>query len=154
MFKMIEHYLIYPIINRRPVKLSRVKSLKCRECEEEYPIEPINVCEFCFGPLEVNYDYDLIRKNISKDKIKSGPLTIWRYKDLLPIWEEALENYIGMNWDKAIDLFQKCDNLEEEYIGRPTTPSKVYIERCESYKITPPAKEGEKWDGVFKLTKK
>ena len=65
--------------------MSRVKSLKCRECLEEYPIEPINVCEFCFGPLEVDYDYDLIKKNISKDKIKSGPLTIWRYKDLLPI---------------------------------------------------------------------
>ena len=54
-----------PNYYRRSVKLSRVKSLKCRECHEEYPIEPINVCEFCFGPLEVNYDYNLIRENIS-----------------------------------------------------------------------------------------
>ena len=71
-----------PNYDGRFVKLSRVKSLKCRECEEEYPIEPINVCEFCFGPLEINYDYNLIRENISKEKIKSGPLTIWRYQDL------------------------------------------------------------------------
>jgi len=76
------------------------------------------------------------------------------YKELLPLWEEALESYNGMNWDKAIELFQKCDDLEEDYIGRPTTPSKVYIERCETYKITPPVIKGEKWDGVYKLTKK
>ena len=106
MFKMIEHYLIYPIINRRPVKLSRVKSLKCRECEEEYPIEPINVCEFCFGPLEVDYDYDLIRENISKDKIKSGPLTIWRYKDLLPIETQNIFD-IGTGFTPLI----KANNL-------------------------------------------
>jgi threonine synthase len=86
--------------------LSRVKSLKCRECEEEYPIEPINVCEFCFGPLEVNYDYDLIRKNISKDKIKSGPLTIWRYKDLLPIENQHIID-IGTGFTPLI----KAENL-------------------------------------------
>ena len=86
--------------------MSRVKSLKCRECEEEYPIEPINVCEFCFGPLEVNYDYDLIRKNISKDKIKSGPLTIWRYKDLLPIENQHIID-IGTGFTPLI----KAENL-------------------------------------------
>ena len=76
------------------------------------------------------------------------------YKELLPIWDEAIENYNNQNWDKAIELFQNCDDIEEEYIGRPTTPSKVYIERCENYKVTPPVPEGEEWDGAFKLTKK
>ena len=95
-----------PNYYRRSVKLSRVKSLKCRECKEEYPIEPINVCEFCFGPLEVNYDYDLIRKNISKDKIKSGPLTIWRYKDLLPIENQHIID-IGTGFTPLI----KAENL-------------------------------------------
>jgi len=76
------------------------------------------------------------------------------YKELLPIWDEAIENYNNQNWDKAIELFQNCDDIEEDYIGRPTTPSKVYIERCENYKITPPVPEGEEWDGAFKLTKK
>ncbi|MQG39348.1 MAG: threonine synthase [SAR202 cluster bacterium] len=106
--------------------MSRVKSLKCRECGEEYPIEPINVCEFCFGPLEVDYDYDLIRKNISKDKIKSGPLTIWRYKDLLPIENQNiidigtgftpltkatnLGNHLGLN-----NLYIKNDSVNPTY---------------------------------------
>ena len=34
-----------------------VSGLKCRECGREYPVDPIYVCEFCFGPLEVVYDY-------------------------------------------------------------------------------------------------
>ena len=95
-----------PNYDRRFVKLSRVKSLKCRECQEEYPIEPINVCEFCFGPLEIDYDYNLIRENISKEKIKSGPLTIWRYQDLLPIETQNIID-IGTGFTPLI----KANNL-------------------------------------------
>jgi threonine synthase len=62
-----------------------VKGLKCRECGREYPKDPIYVCEFCFGPLEVVYDYDAIKKAISKEKISSRPKNLWRYRELLPI---------------------------------------------------------------------
>src|SRR5205814_1752743 len=41
-------------------------------------------CEWCFGPLEVAYDYDAIKANTSREKIAAGPLSIWRYADLLP----------------------------------------------------------------------
>jgi threonine synthase len=64
---------------------SRLKGLKCRECEAQYPLEAKHVCEFCFGPLEVEYDYDVIGQTISHDKIQSGPHSIWRYADLLPV---------------------------------------------------------------------
>jgi threonine synthase len=46
------------------------------------------VCEFCFGPLEVTYDYDAIRKAISRERIARGPASLWRYADLLPVDEE------------------------------------------------------------------
>jgi len=59
--------------------------LHCRECGREYPIQPEYVCDFCFGPLEVSYDYDAIGKAISRERIKDGPLTMWRYEDLLPV---------------------------------------------------------------------
>ena len=59
--------------------------MRCRECGREYPIEPINVCDFCFGPLEIAYDYDSISKVISRERIASGPLSMWRYQDLLPV---------------------------------------------------------------------
>ena len=61
-----------------------VTGLKCRECGRIFPAEPLNVCDFCFGPLEVVYDYTTIAEVISRDRVTSGPLSIWRYEDLLP----------------------------------------------------------------------
>jgi len=65
--------------------MSYVKGLKCRECHRSYPTEPIYVCEFCFGSLEVDYDYEGIQKVLTRAKIESGPASIWRYRELLPI---------------------------------------------------------------------
>ena len=61
-----------------------VSGLKCRECGRDNPAEPLNVCDFCFGPLEVVYDYATISEVISHERITAGPLSIWRYQDLLP----------------------------------------------------------------------
>jgi threonine synthase len=61
-----------------------VQGLKCRECGQKYPAEALNVCDYCFGPLEVIYDYATIAEVISRERIARGPLSIWRYKDLLP----------------------------------------------------------------------
>ena len=65
-----------------------VKGLICKECKKEFAKDPIHVCEFCFGPLEVDYDYEKIKEVVSKDSIEAGPKSIWRYKDLLPLDEE------------------------------------------------------------------
>lgn len=65
-----------------------VKGLKCRECGRDYPVNPIYVCEFCFGPLEIVYDYEKIRNVLTKEKIRSRPQNLWRYKELLPLDSE------------------------------------------------------------------
>jgi threonine synthase len=64
--------------------MTYIAGLKCRECGRAYEVEPIHVCEWCFGPLEADYDYDAISAVISRESIASGPSTIWRYADLLP----------------------------------------------------------------------
>ncbi len=64
--------------------MSFESALRCRECGREYPLDPIFSCEFCFGPLEVDYDYDAIRGAISREGISAGPATLWRYVELLP----------------------------------------------------------------------
>ncbi len=64
---------------------SRLKGLKCRECGAQYELAPKHVCEFCFGPLEVEYDYEAIAQTLSRESIKNGPYSIWRYQDLLPV---------------------------------------------------------------------
>jgi threonine synthase len=68
--------------------MSFVKGMKCRECGEAYEIKPENVCEFCFGPLEIEYDYDGIAATITREKIEARPPNLWRYKELLPIDSE------------------------------------------------------------------
>lgn len=65
--------------------MAYASALHCRECGREYPIEPEYVCDFCFGPLEVTYDYDAIKRDISRESIEKGPPTIWRYHPLLPV---------------------------------------------------------------------
>jgi threonine synthase len=44
----------------------------------------VHVCEWCFGPLEVFYDYAGIKETISRERIEAGPPSMWRYADLLP----------------------------------------------------------------------
>ena len=65
--------------------MAHVQALRCRECGREYDVAPIFTCEWCFGPLEVTYDYDAIRASVSRETIAAGPLIIWRYADLLPV---------------------------------------------------------------------
>ncbi|HUP34932.1 MAG TPA: threonine synthase [Candidatus Limnocylindria bacterium] len=65
--------------------MDRLKGLKCRECGRGYPSSPSHVCEFCWGPLEVDYDYAVIRARISRARIEAGSPSIWRYADLLPL---------------------------------------------------------------------
>ncbi len=67
---------------------SYITNLKCRECGQEYPISPLHVCETCFGPLEVTYDYERIRAHISRRLIESRPHNLWRYRELLPVDSE------------------------------------------------------------------
>src|SRR6202451_2236642 len=65
--------------------MSYITNLKCRECGQEYPISPLHVCETCFGPLEVGYDYAKIRAAISRAAIERRPHNLWRYRELLPV---------------------------------------------------------------------
>ncbi|MCU1429817.1 MAG: L-threonine synthase [Actinomycetia bacterium] len=66
-----------------------VDGLRCRECGREYAADPIYTCEWCFGPLEVAYDYEAITKATSREKIAAGPASLWRYADLLPVERNA-----------------------------------------------------------------
>ena len=73
-----------------PKKMNdKIKGLKCRECGKVYPAKPLHVCEFCFGPLEVDYNYPAIKRAISRQRILDGPKSLWRYIDLLPVKSEA-----------------------------------------------------------------
>jgi len=88
--------------------MQKVIGLKCRECKRKYPKEPSHVCEFCFGPLEVDYDYEVIQKSISRKSIEQGPASLWRYADLLPIDGEPTD---GLN--SGFTPLIRAKNLED-----------------------------------------
>lgn len=83
-----------------------IKGLKCRECDREYHVDPIYVCEFCFGPLEVVYDYEKIKQSLTRDKIQSRPHNLWRYRELLPIDGEPFDAF-----HSGFTPLVKADNL-------------------------------------------
>ncbi len=96
--------------------MSYAIALRCRKCGREYPLEPLNLCDFCFGPLEVSYDYESMAKAVSRERITEGPPSMWRYGDLLPVAGEVVD--IGTGFTPLV----KADNL-----GRELGLEKLYI---------------------------
>ena len=62
-----------------------MRGLLCRECQERYEHAPISVCELCFGPLEIDYDYDAVGAALARDDLAGRQFNMWRYRELLPL---------------------------------------------------------------------
>src|SRR3989440_3010042 len=59
--------------------------LRCRECGKSWGNQPRSICDDCFSPLEVSYDYDALRSQVTREQIAQGPPSMWRYSSLLPL---------------------------------------------------------------------
>jgi threonine synthase len=64
---------------------SLVSGMECAECGARYPVSAIHVCEACFGPLEIAYDWERVTRAFTRAAIESRPRTMWRYAELLPL---------------------------------------------------------------------
>jgi threonine synthase len=71
-----------------PSAPGHVAGLRCRACGHQVPLTATHLCEVCFGPLEVEYDYAAIAQRISRARIEDGPASLWRYRDLLPVGDQ------------------------------------------------------------------
>ncbi|MYJ54580.1 MAG: threonine synthase [Nitrospira sp. SB0672_bin_25] len=106
--------------------MAKMKALICRECGKEYPTEALHVCELCFGPLEVKYNYDEIREVMSRASIEAGPKSLWRYKELLPIeGSPTIGLHAGMTplvHAKNLGAFLGLDELyiKNDCVNQPT----------------------------------
>ncbi len=70
---------------------------------------------------------------------------------LVQAFSTGMDLYQKREWTKAKKAFKESLTLEENFPMRPTTPSAVYIDRCDHFKVDPPKKD---WDGVFTMTTK
>jgi len=119
--------------------MATMKALVCRECGKEYPTKAIHVCEMCFGPLEVKYNYEEIKKGISRKKIQDGPHSIWRYADLLPVNGPAfLGPHAGMTPLVRAKNLGAYLGLDELYIKNDTVnhPTLSFKDRVVAVAIT------------------
>ncbi|MEX2229285.1 MAG: threonine synthase [Dehalococcoidia bacterium] len=113
------------------------RALRCRECGREYPLDPIYSCEFCFGPLEVAYDYEGIREAVTRDSLERGPNTLWRYADFLPC-DPAYKVDIGTGYTPLIraDRLAKAVGLDTLWLKNDTVnPSWSFKDRVVSVAI-------------------
>jgi threonine synthase len=101
--------------------MSFATNLRCRECHREYPLEARHVCDFCFGPVEVTYDYDAIRKTVTRERIAAGPASLWRYRDFLPCdAEDAIDIGAGFTPLVRAKNLGKALGLNNLYIKNDT----------------------------------
>ena len=118
-------------------------SLQCRECKKEYPSTFKYICDECFGPLDVKYDFP----TITKDTFTNRENTYWRYFELLPIEDkknivsidagftpltkaENLGNALGLN-----NLYIKNDSVNPTYSFKDR-PAGVAISKAKEFGLT------------------
>jgi threonine synthase len=78
--------------------------LSCRECGQQYEIGPRYACDECFGPVEVAYEFGAV----TRESIKAGPKSMWRYAGLLPVPADIAES---RQLDAGFTHLVRADNL-------------------------------------------
>ena len=79
--------------------LKNVKCARCVKCGKEYEAVPnLTNCE-CGGILDIIYDYDYIKANLTKEKLaRAARTTMWRYRELLPVEETTPDTPLRVGW--------------------------------------------------------
>lgn len=118
--------------------MSYVLGLKCKECGHRVPVSPVHVCEQCFGPYEVEYDYEKMKGKVTRASIEAGPKSLWRYKDLLPVDREVTGKHSGFTPLKRTNRLAAELGCKELYIKDDScnSPTYSYKERVVSVAIS------------------
>ncbi|MGB7157771.1 MAG: threonine synthase [Tepidisphaeraceae bacterium] len=118
--------------------MSYVLGLKCKECGNRAPVSPVHVCEACFGPYEVEYDYAKMKGKVTRESIAKGPKSLWRYKDLLPVETPKTGFHSGFTPLKRADRLAKELGCSELWIKDDSCnyPTYSYKERVVSVAIS------------------
>ncbi|MFC2021706.1 threonine synthase [Chloroflexota bacterium] len=117
--------------------MSYARALRCRKCGQEYPVQPLSMCEFCLSPLEVSYDYKAMARELSREKLAGGPPGMWRYRDLLPAVGDVVDIGTGFTPLLKADRLGRELGLDELYIKNDcVNPTYSFKDRPVSVAIT------------------
>jgi threonine synthase len=101
--------------------------LRCRECGRSWGNQPRSICDDCFSPLEIAYDYDTIRAStvrgaFTRERIAQRPPNMWRYSELLPL-PEGFEPPLPVGFTPLL----RAPHLAERLTGTKLGAANVYI---------------------------
>src|SRR5256885_6783281 len=118
--------------------MTYVLGLKCKECGHRTPMAAVHVCEQCFGPYEVEYDYARMKGKVTRESIARGPKSLWRYKDLLPVDKPITGFHSGFTPLKRADRLAKELGCSQLWIKDDSCnyPTYSYKERVVSIAIS------------------
>ncbi len=118
--------------------MSYVLGLKCKECGHRVPVSAVHVCEACFGPYEVEYDYARMKGKVTRESIEKGPKSLWRYKDLLPVDKPVTGFHSGFTPLKRADRLARELGCSQLWIKDDSCnyPTYSYKERVVSVAIS------------------
>ncbi len=113
------------------------RALRCRKCGQEYPLKPLNLCDFCLSPLEVSYDYKAMAEVVSREKLAEGVLSMWRYRDMLPVEDKEIDLGTGFTPLVKADNLGRELGLEQLYIKNDClNPTYSFKDRVVSVAVT------------------
>src|ERR1039458_4966396 len=96
--------------------------LRCRECGRTWGNQPRSICDDCFSPLEVAYDYDALRGSISRERIAQRPPNMWRYSELLPL-PQGFEPRLPVGFTPLL----QAPRLAKQLTGTAAAAGNVYL---------------------------
>jgi threonine synthase len=114
-------------------------ALQCRICGQQYPVEPLTICEECFGPLEPAYDLQSLDGDDFRRDVEAGPASLWRYELLLPGGPgiERVDLGAGFTPLRRADNLAERLGLEKLWIKDDSVnPSNSFKDRVVSVAIT------------------
>ncbi|OGO13125.1 MAG: threonine synthase [Chloroflexi bacterium RBG_16_47_49] len=105
--------------------------LSCSRCDKSFSTHQIQTyCSDCNAPLLAKYDLESLRKIIDREKINHRPKGMWRWSELLPVFDD----------DNIVSLGEgDTPLLQLRHIGRDLGLSKLYLKE-----------EGQNPTGSFK----
>ena len=85
---------------------------KCVKCGKTYPAVPdLTTCE-CGGILDIVYDYDYIKTQLTKEKLAARQdHTMWRYRELLPVEPETPNTPLRVGWSPLYEEPRLAEQL-------------------------------------------
>ncbi|MBR1390753.1 MAG: threonine synthase [Lachnospiraceae bacterium] len=79
-------------------------NLVCPKCKKEYALHEVHQLCACGSPLLVSYDLKEAKKHFHKESLRDRESSLWRYKELLPVQDEANIVSLGEGFTPIIPL--------------------------------------------------